>query len=67
EVSWQESASALRNLDGCSTSEEGDTIEFELPVATLGEGWHSLDIYATDVCNDTSAVVTTEFRVLAGD
>ncbi|MCC6159150.1 MAG: hypothetical protein IT350_13965 [Deltaproteobacteria bacterium] len=67
EVSWQESASALRNLDGCSTVEEGDTIGFELPVETLGEGWHSLDIYGTDVCNDTSAVVTTQFRVLSGD
>ncbi len=67
EVSWQESASALRNLDGCSTSEDGDTIEFELPVETLGEGWHSLDVYATDVCNDTSAVVTTQFRILVGD
>lgn len=67
EVSWQESASALRNLDGCSTLEDGDTIEFELSVGTLDLGWHTLDIYATDVCNDTSAVVTAEFRILSSD
>lgn len=63
EGAWQESASALRGFEGC-TSVTDQPIVFAPNIDALTAGDHALDVYVSDLCNDISDIVTSSFRIL---